>query len=222
MTTVVATVRPGLSGAFRVLGRIVSAPVRAGSWVGGRLSTQWQNVLTAFVQIWANKARSVLTTLGIIIAVTSTITVVSFVQGFGDYVTNMLRGFGTNIMFVVPWVPSGDMGRALAGRALMDINDVHAVGAECDKVRRISPMLFMGGTVEYGRTKADDVQIQGATEQFQSIRNFFVDQGRFFGPIDVDTGNYVCVVGREVLKKLEADERIVGDYIYIKIGRAHV
>jgi putative ABC transport system permease protein len=176
---------------------------------------QWQNILTAFVQIWANKARSVLTTLGIIIAVTSTITVISFVQGFGDYVTNMLRGFGTNIMFVVPWVPSGEMGRALAGRALMDINDVRAVSAECDKVRRISPMLFMGGVVEYGRNKAEDVEIQGATEQFQTIRNFFVDLGRFFGPIDVDTGSYVCVVGREVLKKLEVDERIVGDYVFI-------
>jgi len=222
MTTVAATVQPASSGAIRFLGRIIFAPVRAASWVGGRLSTQWQNVLTAFVQIWANKARSVLTTLGIIIAVTSTITVVSFVQGFGDYVTNMLRGFGTNIMFVVPWVPSGDMGRAFAGRALMDINDVHAVGAECDKVRRISPMLFMGGTVEYGRTKAEDVRIQGATEQFQTIRNFFADEGRFFGPIDVDVGNYVCVVGREVLKKLEADERLVGDYIYINSIRFQV
>ena len=65
----------------------------------------WQNILTAFVQIWSNKARSFLTTLGIIIAVTSTITVVSMVQGFGNYVTDMLRGFGTNMIFVIPRMP---------------------------------------------------------------------------------------------------------------------
>ena len=200
---------------------IIAAPLRFGSWVGGRIARQWQNILTALVQIWANKARSVLTTLGIIIAVTSTITVVSFVQGFGDYVTNMLRGFGTNVMFVVPWFPSGMQGRML-GRILMDVDDVRAVGAECDKVRRISPMLFMQVTAEYSRNKAEDIELQGVTEQFQTIRNFFVDKGRFFGPIDVDQGTYVCVLGREVLKLLEADDSIVGDYIYINQLRFQV
>ena len=120
----------------------VTAPLRLASWFGGRIARQWQNILTALIQIWANKARSVLTTLGIIIAVTSTITVVSLVQGFGDYMTNMLRGFGTNIMFVVPWLPSGMQGRML-GRVMMDVDDVRAVGAECDKVRRISPISFL-------------------------------------------------------------------------------
>jgi len=158
------------------------------------MGRQWQNILTALIQIWANKARSVLTTLGIIIAVTSTISVVSFVQGFGDYMTNMLRGFGTNIMFIVPWIPSGMQGRML-GRVLLDVDDVRAVGAECDKVRRISPMVFMPVTVEYGRNKAENIEFQGVTEQFQTIRNFFVDKGRFFGPIDVD------VVGREAFIK---------------------
>ena len=43
-------------------------------WCGGVAGRHWQNVLTAFIQIWANKARSLLTTLGIIIAVTATIT----------------------------------------------------------------------------------------------------------------------------------------------------
>ena len=200
---------------------VAAAPLQFGSWVGGRIARQWQNILTALVQIWANKARSVLTTLGIIIAVTSTITVVSFVQGFGDYVTNMLRGFGTNVMFVVPWFPSGMQGRML-GRILMDVDDVRAVGAECDKVRRISPMLFMQVTAEYSRNKAEDIELQGVTEQFQTIRNFFVDKGRFFGPIDVDQGPYVCVVGREVLKLLEADDSIVGDYIYINQLRFQV
>lgn len=221
-TTVLASpLESPTRGVFSVIASIIAAPLRFGSWFNGRMARQWQNILTAFIQIWANKARSVLTTLGIIIAVTSTITVVSLVQGFGDYMTNMLRGFGTNIMFVVPWFPSGMQGRML-GRVLMDVDDVRAVGAECDKVRRISPMVFMPVTVEYGRNKAENIEFQGVTEQFQTIRNFFVDKGRFFGPIDVDRGTYVCVLGREVLKLLEADDSIVGDYVYINQLRVHV
>ena len=199
----------------------VSAPARAASWFGGSVERHYRNILTAFVQIWANKARALLTTLGIIIAVTSTITVVSFVQGFGDYVTNMLRGFGTNMIFVIPYEPSGMAGRML-GRVLMDIEDVRAVGAQCDKVRRITPVIFSSVTIEYGRQKAENVELQGATEQFQSVRNFFSDAGRFYGPIEVEGAAHGCVLGRDVLKVLQADERIVGDYVYLNNERFKV
>ena len=198
--------------------RILTLPWRLFNWVGGSLERHAQNVITALVQIWANKARSLLTTLGIIIAVTSTISVVSFVQGFGNYVTDMLRGFGTNMIFVVPHEPSGMMGRML-GRVMMDVEDVRAVGAQCDKIRRITPVIFNGVTVEYGRQKAQGIELQGSTEQFQTIRNFFTDDGRFYGPIEVDGAAHVCVLGREVLRLLEVDTNIVGDYVYINNER---
>lgn len=194
--------------------RLAAAPLKFGDFFGGIVERQWQNVLTALVQIWANKGRSILTTLGIVIAVTSTITVVSFVQGFGNYVTDMLRGLGTNMVFVIPQFPSGMRGRMM-GRVFLDIDDVRAVSARCDKVRRITPMLFSGATVEYGREQAEGMDLQGATEQYQTIRSSFVDKGRFFGPIEVDEGALVCVLGRDVLKLLECDESIVGDYVFI-------
>ncbi|MFQ5592107.1 MAG: ABC transporter permease [Phycisphaerae bacterium] len=201
--------------------RVLSAPLRLGDLISYTAARQCQNVLTAFVQIWANKARSFLTTLGIVIAVTSTITVVSFVQGFGKYVTDMLRGFGTNMVFVLPRFPSGIHGRAIR-RVVMDIDDVRAVGAQCDKVRRITPLLFSSTDVEYGRETARNIDVRGATGQFQTIRNFFVDTGRFFTPIEVEGGRYVCVLGRGVLKLLECDEAVVGDYVYLGKSRFRV
>lgn len=198
----------------RLLLGLVSVPVKLPMALGTALDRHLQNIITALVQIWANKARSILTTLGIIIAVTSTITVVSFVQGFGNYVTDMLRGFGTNMMFIIPQFPSGMHGR-MWGRVMMDIEDVRAVTAQCDKVRRVSPLVFHGPTLEYGREKIDNVEVRGTSEQFQTIRNYFVDKGRFFGPIDVDSATHVCVLGRDILRQLECDERIVGDYLYL-------
>lgn len=216
-----AVVAQPAAGRRRVLARAATAPLRFGDWFGATLDRQRQNVLTALVQIWANKARSLLTTLGIIIAVMSTITVVSFVQGFGNYITDMLRGFGTNMVFVIPQFPSGAHGR-MTGRVLLDIHDVRAVGARCDKVRRITPLLFYSATIEYGREKVENIDLRGATEQYQTIRNFFVDKGRFFSPIEVDVGAHVCVLGRDVLKRLEAGEQIVGDYIYLNNIRFRV
>ncbi|MFQ5494041.1 MAG: ABC transporter permease, partial [Phycisphaerae bacterium] len=85
-------------GLLRALWRVPRFFGRAAWSLGMRFERQWQNVLTALVQVWVNKARALLTTLGIIIAVTSTITVVSLVQGFGTHITDMLRGFGTNMI----------------------------------------------------------------------------------------------------------------------------
>ncbi|HVP12695.1 MAG TPA: ABC transporter permease, partial [Phycisphaerae bacterium] len=190
-------------------------------WLSAVIERHWQNVLTAFVQIWVNKLRALLTTLGIIIAVTSTITVVSIVQGFGNYVTDMLRGFGTNLIFVIPWNPSGMHGHMM-GRVNLDINDIRAVGAMCDKVRRISPIVFSNVTVELGREKAQNIQMRGANEQFQTIRQFFVDRGRFFGPIDVDNGSYVCVLGHDLLELLRCDDSIVDNFVFINGQRFRV
>ena len=204
-----------------LLRRALFLPLRLADRLNVAAERTWHNVLTAVVQIGANKARSILTTLGIIIAVTSTIIVVSFVQGFGNHITDMLRGFGSNMIFVVPYFPSGAHGRML-GRVTMDIDDVRSVGARCDKVRRITPLLFMQTTVEYGREKAENIDLRGATEQFQSIRKFFVDRGRFFSPIEVDRGAQVCALGRAVLKQIEADEQIVGQHIYLNQVRFRV
>ncbi|MCH8250827.1 MAG: ABC transporter permease [Planctomycetes bacterium] len=181
------------------------------------------NVVTALVQIWTNKIRAFLTVLGIIIAVTSIITVVSFVQGFGDYFTNFLRGLGTNLMVVYPEAVRGPRGEFLRP-AEMTVDDIFAVDAKSDAIRRTSPVIFARCTVEYGRQQITGLNMRCASELFQPIRNFYVEegQGRFFGAIDVENAAQVCVLGRDVLRQLECDESIVGDYIMVDSQRFKV
>jgi putative ABC transport system permease protein len=169
-------------------------------------------------QIWANKGRAVLTMLGVIIAVTSIIAVVSFVEGFSKHLATMLRGYGTQYMVVRPeWSWRTD--REGLGRITLSMPDVNAVRENCDAVRRLSPFVYNQITVTYGREKAENIAIRGVTEQYQTIRNFFVDAGRFFGPVDVETGAYVCVLGRSLLKLLECNEAVLGDYVYLGDSR---
>jgi putative ABC transport system permease protein len=118
------------------------------------------------------------------------------------------------LIYVFPYSPSG-FRDVIQGRVTMDVEDVRAVGSRCDKVRRITPILFSTGTVEYGRSKIQSNRIRGATEEFQSIRSFYVNKGRFFSPIEVDGAAYVCVLGSDMLRQLQCDDRVVGDHIYI-------
>lgn len=194
---------------------VYSIPLRSWRWFTGTLARNAQNVGTAFVQIWANKGRSILTTLGIIIAVTSIITVVSFVQGFGQFITKMVRGYGTQFMVVRPYWPRGQHWLG-TGRVTLDLDDIEAVRTECTKVHRITPFVYThNGEISYGNEEADDIPVRGVTEHYQTIRNFFVDAGRFFGPVDVDNAGYVIVLGRSVLRQLECDDSIVGNHVYL-------
>jgi len=190
-------------------------PGRLWRWWVTALARNGQNIVTAFVQIWANKGRSILTTLGIIIAVTSIITVISITQGFGSYMTDMVRGYGTQYMVVHPYWP-GSWHEQGMRQVVLDEDDIEAVRAECPHVGRISPFVFTeNAEISYGRDKAKDIPIRGVAESYQVIRNFWADEGRFFGPIDVEQGAQVAVLGRSVIKLLGCDASIVGDHVHI-------
>ena len=187
---------------------------RLWAWASTTAVRHGQNIATAFVQIWANKGRSLLTTLGIIIAVTAIITVVAFVEGFGNYMSNMLRGYGTKQMIVTSWTPGDDDAFGI-GRITLDMDDVRAVAAECPHVHHITPFVFNETAVSFGRIKVQNIAIRGVSEDYQVIRNYYADAGRFFGPMDVEDSEYVCVLGRTMLKLLECDESVIGDYVRI-------
>src|SRR4051812_37972390 len=113
----------------------------------------WTNVRGALEQLWTHKMRSLLTVLGMVIAVSSTITVISVVRGFTAYVAVFLQGMGTNAMWVWSERPSGEAGKML-GRVEMDLRDVEEVERLCTAVGSISLGLRQPEvTIRYGRDK---------------------------------------------------------------------
>ncbi|MFH0980729.1 MAG: ABC transporter permease [Planctomycetota bacterium] len=197
------------------------APWRLLRRVYQSVETALENSATALVQIWGNKVRSVLTVLGIIIAVTSTITVVSVVQGFGNYVTDFLKGIGTNTMWVFPQRPAGaDL--VGMGHVALTLDDLNAVAEQCTKLGRITPVIIAQCTMEYGREDTKNIRLYGVGNDFQAVRNFYVDVGRFFSPIDIDHAAQVCCLGRDLLEKLHCDESVVGEYVLIDGQRFRV
>ena len=178
-----------------------------------------QNLLTALEQVWANKLRSVLTVLGVIIAVTSTLVVVAAVQGFSGYVTNFLQGIGTNAIWVVPDRPERFDTAPL--RAEMNLADVEEIDRSAPAVRKVSPLVIRTVRVSYMDRDAK-IEMQGVSEEFQDIRKFYVDKGRCFGPLEIENRRQVCVLGRGVLRKLKIDEGVVGGHVTIEGKRFQV
>jgi putative ABC transport system permease protein len=179
-----------------------------------------QNLLNAFEQLWANKLRSVLTVLGVVIAVTSTLVVTAIVEGFSSYVTTFLQGLGTNVMWVFPDRPHGDWDTTLT-RAEMMRADLDEVEQSCSAINRMAPLVSRRVKVKY-RNREVKVEVLGTSPDFQHLRKFYVDVGRCFGPVETDNRRQVCVVGRDVLRNLETDEGLIGDYVLINRKRFRV
>src|SRR3974390_673150 len=132
------------------------------------------NIQSALEQLWAHRMRSLLTVLGIVIAVTSTITVVGVIQGFTRYVADFLQGLGTNAMWVWPERPAGEAGKTL-GRIEFDIADIEAMARDCSPLRAVSPLIrrqavkLMNGRDELA------VPVEGVSAEYHAIRNFPVE-----------------------------------------------
>lgn len=172
------------------------------------------NARNALEQLISHKMRSLLTMLAIVIAVTATITVVSVVQGFTRYVSEFLEGLGTNAVFVAPQRPVGEAGKAL-GRVELDENDIRAIGTQCSSLRRVSPWVPRQGVkVRWGRDEIA-VEVHGVAPSYHTIRNFPVDTGRPFAVVDVERGHQVCVLGREVLRRFDIDDGVVGSALLL-------
>ena len=179
------------------------------------------NVQNALDQLRSHKMRSVLTIVGIVIAVTSTITVVSVVQGFATYVSGFLKGLGTNAMWVWPERPPGEAGKTL-GRVELDLQDLAAVERGCSALRLVSPLIMsQSATLRFGRDELT-VPVEGVSAEYHAIRNLPVGVGRPFAAMDVEGGHHVCVLGREVLRKLNLDEGLVGGTLLLDGRRFRV
>jgi putative ABC transport system permease protein len=179
------------------------------------------NVRNALEQLVSHKMRSILTILAIVIAVTATITVVSVVQGFTRYVADFLEGLGTNAVFVAPQRPVGEAGKAL-GRVELDENDIRALGEQCSSLRRVSPWIPRQGVkVRWGGDEIA-VELHGVAPSYHTIRNFPVDTGRPFAVVDVERGHQVCVLGREILRRFDLDDGVVGSSVLLDGRRFRV
>jgi putative ABC transport system permease protein len=179
------------------------------------------NIYGALEQIWANKMRSLLTILGIVIAVASTIMVVSSMQGYTVSVATTLQGLGTNAVWVWPDRPPGETGRRLS-RVEMDLLDVAAVDRSCPALRAVSPLLHHPGARISRGSNGASADLEGVAANYHVIRNFDVEVGRRFTALDVERAHHVCVVGRGVVRKLKAGEGLVGETLLIENGRFRV
>ncbi|EAX48089.1 protein of unknown function DUF214 [Thermosinus carboxydivorans Nor1] len=175
----------------------------------------WESVLIALEGLKANKLRSILTMLGIIIGVGAVIAMVSIGLGVREKVQNSIAGLGSNLLIVTPGATSPTGVRLAAGSSTTLTNkDAQAIAREIAGVSMVAPSVSRQYQIVYGN-KNWITNVQGTTPEFLAVRNFTVETGTFFTNQDVDTRARVAVLGKTVAENLFGDISPVGQTIRI-------
>jgi putative ABC transport system permease protein len=163
-------------------------------------------IRVALQSLWANKLRSVLTLLGVVIGVAAVIAVMTFVNGINTYVGEKVFNLGADvfIMFKVsPVVTNVD--RFLEGQKRKDLTmeDYRAVRAGCEHCLYVGAYARnLSGHVKYGEESLSDTFVQGMTPAVAITQDADLAYGRMIEDIDLENDSPVAVVGTDIVETL--------------------
>jgi len=164
----------------------------------------------------ANKVRSALTTLGIIIGVAAVIAMLAVGSGASLQLSNQIATMGSNILIVLPGATTVGGIRAGTGtQSSLTVDDAEAIKRECSAVLDVAPFLTGSAQVVYGNQNWSTA-IVGTTPSMFFIRDWNFTAGRSFTEQDVKNMAKVCVLGQTVVENLFGNANPVGKIVRIK------
>ena len=176
-----------------------------------------ESVRIAMRSLAANKLRSGLTMLGIIIGVAAVISLMSVGRGAQHAIDSQINSMGTNLLFVSPGAISNEGVRQAQGSAqtltyedalaLADPQNLPAVAAVAPQVQAFGQVVYMGNNI--------NTQIVGVTPDYEPVRNYHVQNGEFINQANINARSLVALLGANVANTLFNGEDPVGQSVRI-------
>lgn len=173
-----------------------------------------ESIKMATTTLVANKLRSSLTMLGIIIGNASVIAMIGIGEGAQKYIAKELESLGPNVLFVIP-------GNRETQRISLDLPktlvlaDAEAIASQVPSVQAVAPEFNSRSLVTY-RNKNTNVNVIGTTPGFLPVRQFDVARGRFLTNLDIKRSNQVVVLGADLAERLFENVDPVGQQLRLK------
>ncbi len=178
-----------------------------------------ENLNISFDALRGNKMRSILTTLGIVIGVTTIIGMMSIIQGLQNFMVGELSVLGSNTFQIQknPPIQLGRLDEKYRNRKPITLDQAMAVKKHASLVKAVGPEVWhFGEVVRYRDEKTNpDILIIGATPEFQVANNYFVSGGRFLNETDIEHNRKVVVLGLDIVETLFPHSDPVGQYIRV-------
>ncbi len=178
----------------------------------------------ALQSLWANKLRSVLTLLGVVIGVAAVIAVVTFVNGINGYVAEKIFNLGADVFIVnkvSPVIRNLDQWLDSQKRKDLTMEDYHAVLEACHHCEVVGASnINFSGKVRYATQSTTDTWVRGWTPSMGRIADKEIVLGRFINETDMDYATPVAVIGYDIVDNLLAGLDPIGKEIRVD-GRVY-
>jgi putative ABC transport system permease protein len=162
----------------------------------------------------ANKMRSSLTMLGIIIGNASVIAMVGVGEGAKNLASEQFESLGPNVLFVVPGSEEERRTTFNVPKTLV-WTDAIAIAEQVPTVKEVAPQVTSNELITYRNRNANE-EVVGTTPEYLTTRSFEVAQGRFISDTDVDRNQRVAVLGAEIAEKFFPGQNPLGKKIRVK------
>ena len=184
----------------------------------------YQSVYLALGQIWANKTRAILTTVGIVIGVASVTAVIATLTGLKTQVLLMVEEFGTNTIVIIPGQPEKGRLRHASWWTIRFLPEHFDDMLEhCPSVARFSRMGVVGKhTIQHGESSVESVNVTGIEPSYHDIIRRPITLGRKLSFIDEMQVLSVCLIDSKLHYKLRLDRDCIGQTILIGHNRFRV
>jgi putative ABC transport system permease protein len=175
-------------------------------------------VKLALQSLWANKMRSILTLLGVVMAVASLIMVVTLVDGANTYVSTKLVSHGADVFSVGRFPPvifSAEEYFKYQKRKILRIEDFEAVRDECAECTEVGASVSRSNNVSYNGHSSTDTELRGITWTMVDLNNLDIVIGRGFTPADDDLGTHNVIVGYDIVDNILGEGDPLGKEIRV-------
>lgn len=155
--------------------------------------------------IAANKTRSFLTALGIIIGIASVITMLAVGQGTKQSIQANIAEMGSNMIMISPGADMrGGVRQDASSMETLKLNDFQSIKDECTYVSAVSPVVTSSGQFIFGNNNTPS-SIYGVNQEYLEIRQLKVSDGEMFTDADIKSAAKVCILGQTVVDNLFPD-----------------
>lgn len=177
----------------------------------------WELIVLAWQGIVANRMRSSLTVLGIVIGIAAVIALLAIGYGAKLESDRQIQALGLNLIFVRPGALSaGHVSMGMGSSVGLTMADVEAIREVCPAVAEVAPGYDSMQQVQFAGQNTN-TNIAGTVPEYTGIRNFHPESGRFITQNDMDHSTRVCVLGQTVVSNLfSPDENPLGKKVLIR------
>ncbi|MCX6333368.1 MAG: ABC transporter permease [Bacteroidia bacterium] len=172
----------------------------------------------AINSVVVNKLRTFLSLFGITIGIFSIISVFTVIDWMGKSVRDSISTLGENVIYVQKWPWSFDPNMAwwdIIKWPAISANDYEAVIDNATKAEAACFYVYQPQNLKYRKNQANEAAVLAVTHEFENLRSFEIEKGRYFSPEESSSGKNVAIVGYEVASRLFEKADPIGKQIII-------